>query len=183
MKLAEIFKDDKKLKMICIIGIVGIAIIGFTSFLPKEKPKSVLESNDKTAEEYKVQLEKEVMELVTSIKGVGTAKIMITMKNGIEYVYAKEEKQNTDTTNGALGNDQAISQRDNYEQTTIMVEDENGRKTALIKTTIEPTVNGVVIVCEGGDDILIQQQVIDAVKTALGIGSSKVCVSKLDGNN
>ena len=53
-------------------------------------------------------------------------------------------------------------------------------KEALIKTQIEPKVKGVVIVCSGGEQALVQQRVIDAVTIALDIDSSKVCVTKLN---
>ncbi len=179
MKFSEILKGDKKLKFIMLLGIAGIIIIAITSFIPNKKPQQQTDTKEQTMEEYKALLEQEVMELVTSINGVGKANIMVTLKNGVEYVYAKEEKQNTDKTNGAMGDEQTIQQRDNYEQKTILVEDSNGRKTALIRTRLEPTVKGVVIVCEGGDDVIIQEKVIDAVKTALGIGSNNVCVTRL----
>lgn len=179
MKFLELLNQDKKIKIFVAIGIIGIVLIAMTTFIPKKQEPVVAKATDATIEEYEQRLENQIMELVTSIQGVGKAKVMVTLKNGVEYVYAKEEKQNTDTTNGALGDNQTVQQRDNYEQKTILVEDQDGRKKALIRTTLEPTVRGVVIVCEGGDDIYVQQKVIDAVKTALGIGSNKVCVTTL----
>ena len=56
-----------------------------------------------------------------------------------------------------------------------MTED-NGKKEALVKKTLEPKISGAVVVCEGGDNIQISEKVIRAVSTALGISSSKVCV-------
>lgn len=44
--------------------------------------------------------------------------------------------------------------------------------------SIEPTVRGVVIVCDGGDDPLVASRVLDAVTKALDIRSDKVCVTK-----
>lgn len=179
MKLSDFLKSDKKIIVMVVLGLAGILLIGLTSILPQKEQSTPIKAQDTSTEEYKKKLEQEVLDLVTSIDGVGKAKVMITLKNGVEYVYVKEEKQNTDKTNGTLGSDQTLQQRDNYEQKTIIVEDENGRKTALLKTTLEPTVKGVVVVCQGGDDLTVQQAVIDAVKTALGIGSNNVCVSKL----
>ncbi len=179
MKFLELLNQDKKIKIFVAIGIIGVALIALTTFIPEKQDAVIETKTEATMEDYEQRLENQILELVTSIQGVGEAKVMITLKNGVEYVYAKEEKQNTDTTNGALGDNQTVQQRDNYEQKTILVEDQDGRKKALIRTTLEPTVRGVVIVCQGGDDIYVQQNVIDAVKTALGIGSDKVCVTTL----
>lgn len=172
----KLFQGDKKLKIVMIIGIVGIILIGITTFIPeKSSPENSTEIKQ-TMDEYRTKAQDEVLELISSIEGVGVARVMITYKNGVEYVYAREEKQNTDKS-GGVGADDVI-QRDNYESKTIMVEDENGRKTALVRTMLEPAVKGVVIVCEGGDDIFVQQKVIEAVKIAMGIGANQVCVTK-----
>ena len=45
-------------------------------------------------------------------------------------------------------------------------------------TEVQPVVKGVVVVCDGGDDPVVQQRVIDAVTTALDITSVRVCVVK-----
>lgn len=183
-KLMELLNKDKKIKWLIIVGIILMLLIAISSFIPSKdqrQKEQITQAESDTTESYKQRLEAELYNMVTSIEGVGKAEIMITLKSGVEYVYAKEEKQNTDITNQAYGESgsPAKQQRSNYEQTTIMVEDQNGRKQALIRTTLEPSVRGVIVVCEGGDDINIQQRVTEAVKTALGIGSNNVCVAKL----
>ena len=45
--------------------------------------------------------------------------------------------------------------------------------------SIEPTVRGVVIVCDGGDDPLVVSRVLSAVTRSLSISSDKVCITKL----
>lgn len=45
--------------------------------------------------------------------------------------------------------------------------------------SIEPTVRGVVIVCDGGDDPVVVSRVLGAVTRSLSISSDKVCITKL----
>ena len=71
------------------------------------------------------------------------------------------------------------SARNTVDQKTILVEDANGRKTALLRKTLEPEVRGVVVVCEGGGNPITVMQITEAVKTALGIPSTRVCVAPL----
>ncbi|MEG0571350.1 MAG: stage III sporulation protein AG, partial [Oscillospiraceae bacterium] len=71
-----------------------------------------------------------------------------------------------------------VEQSDNLETKTRILQDQNGNKTALLKTQIEPTVKGVVIVCEGGANATVESDVTQAVMTALDIKSNKVCVVK-----
>lgn len=173
--------DDKKLKIFVAIGIIGIVLIFLSSIFAEKKPSNPPDSVNPiqetlTNEDYKLKLEKEVSELIKSIEGVGEAKIMVTLLSGVEYVYVTEENVNTDKTNTA---EQTVAQRRSLEQKTILIEDDNGRRKALLKTTLEPTVKGAVIVCEGGDDIIVKERVTEAVKAALNVSSTRICVTKL----
>ena len=71
---------------------------------------------------------------------------MVTLENGVEYVYATQEKINTDRQE----DDGRISQRDDSDKSIIVVDTEDGKQ-GLLVTEIQPTVKGVVVVCEGGD--------------------------------
>ena len=121
-----------------------------------------------------------VLAIVSQIDGVGEAHVSVTLDSGIEYVYAKEEKQDTDTRDGASG---STTTRASSEEKLIIVEDENGRKTALLRKTLLPAVRGVVVVCEGGGDPLVVSAVTEAMKTALGVNTSQVCVTKRAAGN
>lgn len=172
--------DDKMFKIIVIAGIACIALI-FLSGMFSEKNKEPSEAVDEAlaitaTEEYEKKLEAEVYELLKSIEGVGEAKVMITLSSGIEYVYATEDSINSDKTSAQK---ETVEERLQTSKKTIIIEDENGRRKALLKKTLEPAIKGAVIVCEGGDDIIVQERVTAAVKAILGVSSSKICVTKL----
>lgn len=44
---------------------------------------------------------------------------------------------------------------------------------------IEPIIRGVVIACQGGDEPIVKERVLNATTRALNISSAKVCVTKL----
>lgn len=52
---------------------------------------------------------------------------------------------------------------------------------ASSKNESVPAVQGVLVVCEGGDDPVTVERVISAVTRSLNISSAKVCVSKMSG--
>ena len=131
--------------------------------------------------DYTSDLEEEITQIVSSIQGVGENQVMVTLASSEEYVYASETKDSLDRTEDVgTDNSKKTQIKDVRESSLILIEDENGQKQALIQKQLEPTVKGVVVVCEGGDDIGVQQRVIDAVTVALDISSSKVCVTKLE---
>lgn len=145
--------------------------VRFDSF----KERDAAENADEETARYEEKLRERVLAIVSQIDGVGEAHVSVTLDSGIEYVYAKEEKQDTDTRDGASG---STTTRASSEEKLIIVEDENGRKTALLRKTLLPAVRGVVVVCEGGGDPLVVSAVTEAVKTALGVNTSQVCVIK-----
>lgn len=133
-RLSEWLSDRRAVKAAVIIGVLAILLIGFSSVFDFSR------GDDNVSDEYAARTEERLLEIVTSIDGVGEAKIFLTMDNSGENVYLK----NSDT------------------------------KTV----SIEPTVRGVVVVCDGGDDPIVSSRVMDAVTKALCISSDKVCVTK-----
>ena len=47
----------------------------------------------------------------------------------------------------------------------------------LVKTTITPTVRGVIVYCSGSRDVLVRQKVLEAASKCLGVGSNRICVT------
>lgn len=168
-------KGGKGLQAILIVGILGIVLIGLSSILPKKTTSKTAASSSSTvsAEEYREQLEQRLSDIVGSIDGAGKCRVMVTLENGVEYVYAKEEKVNNDKQQ----EDSKISQSSDSEQQVIVVDTEDGKQ-GLLVTEIQPTVKGVVVVCEGGDQSVVQQRITSTITTALNISSKRVCVTK-----
>ena len=179
--IKKILKDEKKVKLILVIGGIGMALIFLSQFVGKAEGKtfdvSKISSQTTDLSEYAEKLEAKLYDMVSNISGVGEAKIMVTLESGVEYVYANEEKKNTDLTRDSDGKNSKTQEKDNYEQTLILTKNGN-QEGAILKTQIEPKVKGVVVVCTGGENALVQQMVTEAVKTALDIDSNRVCITK-----
>ena len=110
------------------------------------------------------------MESKEKKEGVGDPTVLVTLEKDAEQVYATEEKISTQTAQS--------NANDNRETNYIIVKDANGNQRAIKVTEVQPVVKGVVVVCSGADNPVVQQNVIDAVTTALNITSVKVCVIK-----
>ncbi len=180
-KFAEkISGADKRIKGIMILGISGIVLIFLSGFFGSDSPSAKRSEASKTfsSQQYVADLESRIHAIVNQIDGAGDAKVMVTLANTIEYVYESERKETADFAteyhDGAIEKEQAEQE---YEKTVVLVDGESGRE-ALLKTTVEPKVRGVVVVCQGGDDVTVQKQIIDAVTTALELSSNRVCVVK-----
>ena len=179
-KTFAIFASDKKIKWVVLIGFIGILLILFSEFFPqKTKIPQDAVSVSSDNETFCKQTEEKLYQLVSSIQGVGEAQVWVTLESGVEYVYLQEEVRNTDTTKDYDEEGvKTLREKDNSEQKYILV-NKNGEEQPLIQKQLEPTVQGVVIVCEGAGSAQVNEQVVNAVTCALGISSKRVYVAQL----
>lgn len=173
-------KNDKRIRIFFVLGIVGIVLIGISQFWPSSGGDAPAAAEDTTAatEACRQKVEQQIGEIVSSVEGVGEARVMVTLESGVEYIYEKEQNVtstlNQDETNGGT----KIQQNEDTKESFILVEDANGRKTALVRKTLEPKIQGVVVVCEGGSRATVVKTVSDLITTAYDIGYDRVCVIK-----
>lgn len=176
-------EKDKRVKLILIIGLAAILLI-----LASDFSKSCDDKNDESQiknttasgyDEYAQMLENRLIDIVTSINGAGRARVMVTLQNGVEYVYASEDKISHNTSESAAGSGgESRESREDSESSYIIIDTENGQE-ALICTQLMPSVQGVVIVCEGANDPIVVEQITNAVTTALGISPKRVFIALL----
>lgn len=159
-------------KALLVAGIAGIALLALSELRPARSASA--EVHTQTAAQFAKETEERLTELVGSIEGAGACRVLVTLQNGVEYVYATEQKTNSDRQE----DDTRLTQRDDSETSAIVVDTGNGRE-GLLVTEIQPTVRGVVVVCEGGDRADVRQRIIEAVTVAMDLSSKRVCVTKL----
>ena len=172
-------KSKKYLIVTALLGFVLVFISSLTSASETENDKSEMQYSEKLSQ-YCIVQENRLEKILSSIEGVGNARVMLTLENGVEYRYAADEKQSGDSifTYAEGGSSPSkVQQSENTEQNYIMI-GSSGDKKPLVVTELSPKVKGVVVVCDGGADPIVIKRVNDAVTTALGINSLQVCVAK-----
>ena len=175
-RLSAFLKGEKGTKIIVAVGLVGMGLILASNFWTPKSDKQVAAAKA-SAEEFVAKTEAKLAALVGSIEGAGACQVMVTLENGVEYVYATQDKINTNRVEDTNGDSNKVSQKDDSEKSIIVVDTDQGRQ-GLLVTEIQPTVKGVVVVCQGGDNAAVSQRIVDAITTALNISSKRVCVTK-----
>ena len=181
--LGKLAEHENWRKIIVGAGLLGIALIFLSGYLTSGSTSSqqtaVSSQPQPTAQNYEKSLETELQDLVTGIQGVGKARVYVTLEQTAQTVYATEEKTSGQTTQDKSDGTTTRNETDNNNETSyILVKNSDGSEKALPVTEIQPVVKGVVVVCDGGDSPQVQQNIIDAVTTALHITSVRVCVIK-----
>lgn len=181
-KLSLAVKEGKAVKIVYIVGIVGIALI-FISTLFKDKPNTTnkkTQTEDSTLE-YCNMLEDKIKKLVSSITSSNKVEVLITLDSGVEYVYANEINKDTDKLEDVNGNDnRKVQEKDKEEKKYIIVKTEDGGEVALLVTELAPKIRGVAIVCEGGDRKDIAEKIKHAVSTVLDITTRRVSITGIN---
>ena len=175
-KNLNIFSSKKKLWVITVLGIVGVLLIGVSElFTNNDSDNKYSKSNDTSVTQYIKILENKTEKMLREIDGAGKSKIMITAEASAMQDYAIDENFSDDIQTNE--DEKRIKKESQTE--IVMVEGESGRKQALVERIIEPQIRGVLVLCEGADDVEINEKITSAVKTVLGVPSNKICVIKI----
>lgn len=177
-------KQKKKwnpVTLLLIAGLGGIFLIGIAPMLSAQDKKSEAVSSAPeaiTTDEYAEKLEVKLKNILGQIDGVGRVEVMVTLKNGYSYRYAVTEKKGSDVSEDIRSEEERKTVKKNTtEQSYVLVEGDSGSE-PLITAMSEPEVQGVIVVCDGGDNAVVKSKVTEAVKVALDLSSAKITVSK-----
>ena len=162
----------KNPRVLIIIGVVGIALIFLSSFIP-ENPKSTKALEEFSAEEYKEALEKDIARLVKSISGSRRVTVVITLESGMNYQYADNLEESDESKNDNLN----TAEKSETKQSYITVKNADGSEQAILISRQMPEIRGVAIVCAGGDNAALNEKIQNAVMSALNITSKRVYIA------
>jgi len=175
-KILEFFTYKNRQNLFLIIGIAGILLISADNLDLSVSDKNVPE--EVALNEYADKLEEEMTELLENIQGVGEVKVMITLECGEENIYVEQEKSETDNRTIQNGNDKQEDIQNTYENEIVIVSSQNSNR-PLIEKTLQPSVQGVAVVCSGADDISVVSAVTGTVSVVLNIPTNRIYVTKM----
>ena len=165
------FKDmfsvikNKKNVLIVSLGFIGIFLIFISEIVP-EREKEIVKTPSDFPSGFELELEKRLEEAVSQISGAGKTDITITLDSSKEYFYAKNSSENIDDS------------ETEKESELVILEGAEGEEPIVLKTD-EAKIRGVLVVCEGGNDPLVCEKILEAICALLDIPSNKVSVAKM----
>ncbi len=185
--LETVAKPENRLKLILLAGIAGILIIFLSDRISDGTEQTSSDASDSSYstayvnsyDEYAAQLEERLVDMISSIEGAGETKVMITLECGTEYVYAYQQKSTSSISEDSDSDGKSSrDEKSTSEDDLILIDGDDGEEPLILKE-VSPTVAGVVVVCNGADNINVKQQIVDIVTTALGTTSNRVCVTSM----
>ena len=198
------WKDLKKSDWV-VIGLIGVLLLVIA--MPMEERKSEEKSRENaggqvvydssntegagqekglengtggmTEDAYVEYLEKKLEAVLGQMDGVGNVEVMITVSDRGEYVVEKDTNSvgTIKTEEDSAGGSRTVSEN-TVEEATIYVE--NGEETyPYIQKEKMPTVEGVVVVAEGGGNSLVVSNISESVKALLPVEAHRIKVVKM----
>lgn len=172
-------RENKKASIFVLAGLLLLVLTIPTSNNEKKKNGVEETSYEYEEEDYCKKLEKEMEEILGKVDGVGKIKVMITLKN------SKEQVINKDTS---FSNSKSVAEKEGekneseaYEQgeETILIS-MDGESIPYVLKEYSPTVEGVLIIAEGGDNPNVKIALIEASTVLLNVPSHKVSILKME---
>lgn len=162
-------KKSGKLWIVILGAIVGLGLLVFGSLdLPfgKSEQNGTAAVTDEQSElqAYREQLSCEIAALCAEVQGVGKVQVVVTLSGGYEYVYARDVESKT-------GSDTYT-----WEESYVIV-GSGSAQSPLLLLKKQPSIAGVGIVCQGGADPNVQNELIALISATFGIGTNKIHVS------
>lgn len=148
----------ERYKYVLVVIVVG----GFLLLLPSDREQTE-ELIAQTSEIFQLEaFEQHLSAHLSLIHGAGTTKVVLTLKNDGQTIYAQDrviESQGRNTTEtviiGSGSSQQVVEVQQNY-----------------------PEFQGALVICEGGDNATVQLQMVQAVAALTGLRSDHITVCR-----
>lgn len=185
--------DKKKIENLVVFLIILIVTILAINMIWKDdnKQKNVTENkNTKLAEDEESDIidnennnmNKELEEILSKIKGVGKVKVLITYSESSQIVamYNENKKETSTEEKDDTGGTRIITESDS--QKDVIYKEKNGEKEPITQKTINPKIEGAIITAEGADSADTKSNIIQAVEAVTGLATHKIQVFTMNEN-
>ncbi len=182
----EILKSLEKLKKkenLFVLILVGVLLMVIS--LPVDKKKTTMEEiavetpKQETNQEQVEQLELRLEQILSKMDGVGKVQVMITLKSKGEKIVEKdmESSENTTEEMDSQGGERKTTDY-NKKESTIFIEKENGGSEPYVTKEMEPEIEGILVIAEGGGKPSVEKNISEAVLALFPIDAHKIKVMK-----
>lgn len=173
------FKQNwgKNKLLIWILGSLGVLLLVLPSLLPSreapQQPAPVVSPGN-----YQEQLQRELESILSGIQGVGRVRVMLTLEDQQQVVYARNVQESHGNT---LEEDNAGGVREqvqyDYSGQLVIVRS-NNQEEPVVERIIKPQVRGVLVVATNADNPWIRESLTQAVQGVLDVPAYRITIQK-----
>ena len=148
-----------------ILVVILIALSLILLILPSGFSKSTTNNDLNRLSEYEERVEKKIAQLCSEVKGVSSVSVSVYFDSGFESVYAFDEESRN--SSGSI----------NTEKKYVTLGSGSDESMVCLYERM-PTISGVAIVCKGGGNPIIANELINMIASAFNVPKNKIYVTE-----
>ena len=174
------FEWKLKKNQLMLTLLVGILLIVIAMPVKKTKTKDVpVEAGTENSYE-----DEYVEEVLREVEGVGNVKVMVTFQSSSEKIIEKDQATNSQTVTES---DKQGGKRETKEaqdsEATVYNSTSGGEQTPYVTKEVNPKVEGVVVIAEGGGNAVVIKNITEAIQALFDVDTHKIKVMKRNQTN
>jgi stage III sporulation protein AG len=160
---------------------LGINILPLATGSPWEQIETFdyAPKDDATATTLSTYLTRQLEDILSLAAGAGEVRVMIFMGNAAN-VFARNTQENIAATTEEDGEGGVRNiHTTNSSATYVMVRRSDGSEAPLMLQEISPAIEGIIIVAQGGGDVIVRDALTRAAQAVLGIAPHRIQVLEM----
>ena len=139
------------------------------------KNTTSLEVSSGTTNELEIRLK----EILSKIQGVGEVEVLINYSESSEIIPMYNENTQTSNTEetDTSGGTRTIEETDSQKE--IIYEENDGVKTPMTQSVVNPKIEGAIITATGANDAEVKTNIVQAVEAVTGLATYKIQVFEM----
>jgi len=164
--------------LIWILGLVGVLFLVLPSFIGPRNDAVPPPSPTSGQGNYQQQLQRELESILTGIEGVGRVRVMLTLDDEQEVIYAFNEdisKRNTQEEDNQGGVREQVEY--DHRGQLVIVRTNNQEEPVVVKI-LKPRIRGILVVAAGADNPWVRERLTQAVQGVLDVPAYRITIQK-----
>lgn len=170
------------------LALAGVLLIVGTTVFPdnnknKRKNENVVNVENKDNDNgYASVMEKQLKDILESVKGVGKVNVMITVEdNGKQIVLREQPYTKSSEVKQAKEGEEVISSDISQEDRVVLGVGENGDNSPYVISSKKPVIKGVAVVAQGGGNPVVVEKITNVIKSLFEVSVHKISVIEMKG--
>ncbi len=189
LPVKNLLRNTKLKKYMAVVFVGGIVLMAFSDKI-QEVPSNSFKQEDSAKNEVlkteqtslsQTETEARLEELLGNIDGAGNVKVMITYKSGPEKVVATETSSSEESSqeNDSDGSERTSKNMSSEVKIAYSQNDISSSGEPFIIKENTPEIEGIVVVAQGGGDIMVKDAISKAAQALFNVPAHKVEVLKM----
>ena len=125
-------------------------------------------------------IEQRLEQILSKIKGVGSVNVLVTYSqtSTIMPMYSEDISKTTTEETDSSGGKRTVNETTNKKD--IVYEENTKGKVPVTQSTINPVIEGAIVIAKGATDSEIKKSIIQAVEAATGLPTHKIQVFEME---